>query len=435
MNKMEIKKIPILMKNNIKNILKGRIILDSIFIRYSKNINKNFTNFANELNLFLDYLLKQGFINNKAELYFIISDSCLLFNLYTNLNILPINIYNNNHKSKILKSIENYSESLFNSIINDLIPFSCYQIKNISKLDEILSRYYNIFIYLMKFIKGNTKSIDHHFNKIYLLRIIFSTIFFLIYIYKIFLKYNKICSLFILLQQIINEYNDLTLIKNEKIVELITTLNKKMIKILKVIKEQLKTKKMMVLETGLIYYIHFMNYSINKELLNILRNNNNIKNISYINLIKLNTFRDFNYIEKCEFIIDLENKIESDINGFEYYIKKYTKEMLNSFLSYEIYIELKDVFINKKNINYINEDKDNYKIIKFEKVFESKEKNKFFMKFNKFEKIFKIRETIIKYLPILSNNFKYEKNKEINNFSDKSLPYSSNISKKKYSNN
>ena len=433
MNRMGLKNVPILLKNNLKNILKGRIILDSIYIRYSYNINKNFIKYANELNNFLEYLLKQGIINNKYELYYMINDSCLLFNLYTNLNILPINIYNKNQKLKIIKSIENYSETLFNNIINDLIPFNCYTINSLLKLDEILSRYNNIFLYLIKFIKGN-KTDQFYFITIYLLRIIFGTFIFLIYIYKIFLKYNKICSLFNIIQEINNEYNDLSLIKTEKIIELMVLLNKRITKLLKLVKEKIKSKDKIIIETGLIYYIYLMNFAINKELLTYLKNNN-MKSISHINKMKLNSIREinFNYVENFQFLIDLQMKIESNINSFDYYLKTFITKELNSFLAFEIYEELKNIYINKKNINYINEDKDNYKIIKIEKVFDSKERNKFYIKFNKFEKIFRLGEIIITNLPLLSDKFKYEKNDDNYNnqvnISDISLP-PSNISNK-----
>ena len=300
-------------------------------------------------------------------------------------------------------------------------------------MDEILSRYNNIFLYLIKFIKGN-KTDQFYFITIYLLRIIFGTFIFLIYIYKIFLKYNKICSLFNIIQEINNEYNDLSLIKTEKIIELMVLLNKRITKLLKLVKEKIKSKDKIIIETGLIYYIYLMNFAINKELLTYLKNNN-MKSISHINKMKLNSIREinFNYVENFQFLIDLQMKIESNINSFDYYLKTFITKELNSFLAFEIYEELKNIYINKKNINYINEDKDNYKIIKIEKVFDSKERNKFYIKFNKFEKIFRLGEIIITNLPLLSDKFKYEKNDDNYNnqvnISDISLP-PSNISNK-----
>ena len=119
-----------------------------------------------------------------------------------------------------------------------------------------------------------------------------------------------------------------------------------------------------------------MNYSINKQLLYFLQN----QNIKKISSIKFNTNQDINYItiDNYNFIKDIELKIEYNLNGFDFYINKYITKKLDCSLSYGIYEELKNIYINKKNISYIKDEVNNYKIIKIEKLFHSKEKNKFF---------------------------------------------------------
>ena len=241
LNKKGEKNIPNLIKNNLKNIIQARIILDSMYITSSFNINKNYKNSAIELNKFIDCLFQNGIINNKLELYYKINDTCLLFNLYKNCNILPNNIFNNRQKLKIIKSIENYFESIINEIILDLLPFNRFQIINLIKIEDILLKYNHIFPYLVKIIK-EMKNINYIHN-IYLLRIILSNFCFLICICKIFLKYNKISNLFELIQKINNEYDDITKIKIEKIIQMIELLNNNIIKLIKTIRKiKLKEK-------------------------------------------------------------------------------------------------------------------------------------------------------------------------------------------------
>ena len=441
LNNKGVKNIPNLIKINLKNIIKARIILDSMYITSSFNINKNYKNSALELNKFVDYLFQQGIIINKFELYYKINDTCLLFNLYKNCNILPNNIYNNRQKLNIIKSIENYFESLINEIIYDLLPFNRFQIFNLIKIEDILFKYNHIFPYLVKIIK-DMKNINYIHN-IYLLRIIFSNFCFLIYICKIFLKYNKISNLFEIMQKLNDEYNDITQIKIEKVIQLIELVNNNIIKLIKTIKK-IKLKEIKInLENPLIFYIYFLNYSINKELLQFLQNQK-IKKISFTNMIKLSNSQDINYntIENYTFIKDIQQKLKSNLNALYFYINKYVRQHLNCHISYAIYEELKNVYINKKNINYINDDKNNYKTIKIEKIFPTKDRYKFYDKFLKFEKIFKLGDIIINKLSILTVNFKYEKNRDntdnrvntINNqqminIADTSLP-PSNISSK-----
>ena len=166
-----------------------------------------------------------------------------------------------------------------------------------------------------------------------------------------------------------------------------------------------------------------MNFSINKKLFLLLQNQN-MKKLFF-----------FNNLDNYHFIIDAKQKITSNINIFDCYIKKYIKNYINSSLAYGIYEELKNIYINKDNIIFINDDKNNYKTIKIEKVFHSKIKNKFFKKFVKFENIFKLGETIKNNLPILISKFKYElkkeniDNKDQVNIADISLPPSNFSSK------
>jgi len=155
----------------------------------------------------------------------------------------------------------------------------------------------------------------------------------------------------------------------------------------------------------------------------------NIKKISYLDLIKLNGNKNIsNDIGNFHFLINLKQKINSDMNTFDFYIKKFIKDNLDSSLAFAIYEELKNIYINKKNINFISDIKNNSKIIKYEKVFHSKDKIKFFDKFFKFEKLFKLGAIIRNNIFMLSMNFKYEKIREISshenqiNISDTSLP-------------
>ena len=432
LKKKGIKNIPLLIKHNIKNVIKSRIILDTMYITALFNISKINKTYSSELNIFLEYLIQQGIINNKHEIYYKITDTFLIFNLYKSLNILPINIYNGKQKNKIFKSIQNYFDLHVNKIIWDIIPYHKYKLNSLSYVEDLLYKYNNIFAYLVRIVKDN-KNNENIFNKIYLLRIIICNVFFLIFVYKGLLKYNKINELFEMISKLNEEYDDIIQIKNEKIIYLIEVLNKIIIKFIKKIK-MIKSKEKVV-EIELMFYMYFMNYSINKQLLYFLQN----QNIKKISSIKFNTNQDINYItiDNYNFINDIELKIEYNLNGFDFYINKYITKKLDCSLSYGIYEELKNIYINKKNISYIKDEVNNYKIIKIEKLFHSKEKNKFFQKFLKFEKIFKLGENIKNYLPFLTYNFKYEKNKEHNsnnkdnqiNIADNLLPPSSISSK------
>ena len=426
-SKLDIKNIPVLLKNKLKNILYERIILDSMHITSSYNINKNYNKYAIELNKFLDYIQKQGFINNKLEVYYNINETFLSFNLYNNLNISPKNIFNPKQKLKIIKSMEIYLEKLINNIINDLLSFSSYRISNLLKIEDILFKYYNILAFLIRLEKDN-KNYEFNAYTIYILRIIFCCFCYLIYVYKIFIKYNKISLLFEIIQKLNNEFDDITKIKNEKILEIMEILNNNIIKLLNRIKKIKLGEIKINFESGLILYIYFINLSINKEFLNLLEEQN-IKKISYANLLKLNGNKIFaNDIDNFHYFINLKQKINSDINTFDFYLKKYIKDSLDSSLAYAIYEELKNIYINKKNINFISDIKNNSKIIKYEKVFHSKDKTKFFDKLFKFEKLFKLGGIIRNSLFMLSMNFKYEKISENSsyenqiNISDSSLP-------------
>ena len=423
-----------LIRNNLKNMIIARIILDSIYLTSSYNINKNYKNYKIELNNFSEYLLRKSIINHKYELHFRINDTCLLFNLYKSMNILPINIYNNKQKSKILKSIEIYFESMVNKVIYDLLPFNNYQINNLLKIEDILFKYNHLFVYLVRFIREN-KNGTIYLNTLYILRIILTNILFLIFVYKLFLKYNKISIIFEEIQKLNNEQDNITKIPSDKLIELIEALNNKIIKLLATIKKIKLKEKKIIIEEGLIFYIYFLNFSINKQL-QIFLQNENIKKISYYKCIISNSSPDINYfhIDNYHLFFDILKKIQLNISTFDFYIKKYITKNLNCVLSYAIYEELKNIYINRNNINYINDEKSNHKTIKFEKVFYSKEKNKFFDKIIKFENNFKLGEIIRKNLSNLSINFKYEKNKEniLNNqanITNISLPSSSISSK------
>jgi len=423
-SKLGIKNMPALLKNKLKNILNERIILDSMHITSSYNINKNYNKYGIELNKFLDYIQKQGFINNKLEVYYNINETFLLFNLYNNLNISPKNIFNSKQKLKIIKSIESYLETLINNIINDLISFSSYQINNLIKIEDILFKYNYILSFIMRLEKDN-KNYEFNAYTIYILRIIFGCFCYLIYVCKIFLKCNKISFLFEIIQKLNNEFDDITKIKNEKIIEIIDILNNNIIKLLNRIKKIKSGEIKINFESGLILYLFFINLSINKELLNLFEE----QNIKKINLMKQNGNKNIaNDIDNFYYFINLKQKINTDMNTFDFYIKKYIEDSLDSSLAFAIYEELKNIYINKKNINFISDVRNNSKIIKYEKVFHSKDKTKFFDKFFKFEKLFKLGGIIRNKLFILSMNFKYEKINENSsqenqiNISDSSLP-------------
>ena len=426
-SKLGIKNMSVLLKNKLKNLLNERIILDSMHITSSYNINKNYNKYAIELNKLLDYIQKQGFINNKLEIYYNINEAFLSFNLYNNLNISPKNIFNPKQKLKIIKSIETYLETIINNIINDLLSFSSYRINSLLKIEDILFKYNHIFAFLMRLDKDN-KNYEFNSYTIYVLRIIFCCFCYLIFVYKMFLKYNKISILFEIIQKLNNEVEDITKIKNEKILEIIEIMNNNIIKLLSTIKKIKSGEIKINLENGLIFYIYFLNLSINKELLNLLEEQN-IKKISYVNLMKLNGNKNIAYeIDNFHYFINLKQKINYDLSTFDFYIQKFIKDNLDSSLTYAIYEELKNIYINKKNINFISDVKSNFKIIKYEKVLHSKDKTKFFDKFFKFEKLFKLGGIIRNSLFMLSMNFKYEKiNKNSSNdnqinISDSSLP-------------
>ena len=408
LNSKGLKNMPLFLKNNIKNAIISRIILDTMYIISLFNIGKINKTYSSELNIFLEYLLQQSIINNKNEVYYKITDIFLSFNLYKSLNVLPINIYTIKQKNKIFKSIQKYFDSLLNNIIWSILPFNKHQLTRLINIEDLLYKYNNIFVYLVRIIKEN-KTEENIFGKIYLLRIIICNAFFLMFVFKGFQKYNKISYLFDMISKLNDEYNDLTQMKNGEIINLIETLNKDIIKLIKRIKE-FKNKEKKNLKNGLIFYIYFMNYSMNKQLLYFIQN----KNIERISSFIINNNQDINCnnIDNHNFLKEIKQKIETDLNTFDFYANKFIKKNLDCNLTYGIYEELKNIYINKNNINFINEDKNNYKIIKVENVFHSKEKNKFFQKYMKFEKIFKLGEIIKNYLPILTIKFKYEKNKD-----------------------
>ena len=420
-NKFDTKNMSINLKNNLICIISNRIILDCLYCSQLKIIDSNKIKtslFFNAIDSILsEYLVKGGIIKQKNELYEKINNIFLLLNEYNNIGYFCIKL---NKIVDALMSIQKYLQNLMEKNIKDLLYFNICGKINISELGEILLKFYEILCCIIdleeqKIIKNNNTNMIYN---LIAFKILFSANFYLIFAEKIVLKYNKISQLYEMSQKLIIEYNNILQFTKEKIIQFSKNLLQIISKLIEKIKNMRNGSKKIYIDDGIICFSYFLCYAINYEFSNFFRKNQKL----YKSTIS-------NFSEEFTFLKLLNSLIELSIKNFDMNLKNYINNHLDCVLAFNIHEELKNIYINKNNLSFIPDDKSNYKCIKLEKIFHSKQKNKFFAKFIKFEKLFKLSQIIPKYIFIFSDKFKYDikqpnnKNNE-NNLYDISKPAS-----------
>ena len=408
----------------LKNLVCERIVLDIAYLNQDK-IDKYFL----DVELFFDKL-EENKILKKQEIYYEINKILLWFDRYRS---CAIPCKKSNKLTENLIRIGQFTEKLISKQICFLIDFNIPENINLNNIkDSILIKIKDVCLFLKNLIEYEEKleneeklkknlpnlMFDSTINlqikteqNLLIFRIIFTNFFYLLFSTKIIFSYNKVYKIFLILNELVQEYHRINKF-NEKAKKYLDLLLKYIDYLDKnIISKQISTNSHVYL------YIQILNFSFISQLYEFLKKNislikfdgrKTLKNAASLFQSKLKP--EINYVhESFKFIPFIMSYLDSYLENFDNNFDRYTKKYMTISFFSEIHEELKMIYMKdlKNDQNFFK-----FLLIPIKILFKCEEKLK------NFEEIFKVKENVIKYISGIFKYVEFEKNlkpKNINN--------------------
>lgn len=435
----------------LKNLLCERIVLDVIYLNEGI-VDK----FFNDIEIFFDKL-EENKILKKQEIFYEINKTLLWFDRFRS-SAKPCK--KSNKLTENLIRISQFTEKLITNNVCSLIDFNLLEnldilhIKenNLKKIKDVTLFLKNLLEYeerleLEEKQKKNLPNImfdkfdvlNNTLNcqikteqNLLMFRIIFTNFVYLLFCCKINLAYNKILKIFLILNDLVQDYNNIFKF-NEKANKYLDTI----IKYINCLLEKI-TNKHFNKNPNIYLYCQILNYSFISQLYEFIKKNVLLMKFDCKKSLKINApnlavastglgmvaalnKNELNYVhERFKFIPFITSYLNSYLENFDNNFDRYVKKFMTISFFSEIHEELKLIYMKdlKNEHNFYK-----FLLTPIKILFSNEEKLK------TFEEIFKLKENIIKYVSGIFKFVEYEKNndKKITNYMNYSINDNENI--------